>query len=918
MVEEKQPEADPIKFITCPNCNGSGRAKIGPCKNCHGLGFGAFFEDKFFYFNHHITNTTIALDHFKKTIYFFLDLITYVLGGMGLISLGWWLYQVSESLASLGDLFFWQSDSYLVLIFWLSIFVDMFIIYRVSEKYDDEKKIPKPDYDKMHSVHSLPNTWQELSKTKKRINVIDGCDEKVLEALAKAHSIAGKFKHDQIRAIHIFGGLLAVSGEVSALFGRLNVDQQVFASKLGNQLNKLPEVNQPVNFGNEAKEVMIRSYIKAYKACLDHISPIGLMLPCYGQDENIIEILYDMEVDKDKLANVVAWFRINERLIKNYKLYSKMARFKPSNTMDRAYTALATPLLNNFSYDLTLAAKYGRLDLCVGRDKEIAKILSALESGNYGVLLVGPEGVGKNTIMGGIAQLMVTEQVPKMLRDKRLLELDIAQMIGGATPAQAQERMLIIVNEIARAKNIILYIKDIENIAGITSGQEQSLDLSEILINALNRRTMIAFASATDVNYHKYIEGLPLDSGMSKVMVGEPEINNAIQMIESKIAFLETKYQVYFSYSSIADAVMLTDKYMHDKHLPAKAIEVLEATVVHVSKIKGPKALVEREDVARIISDKTRIPVTRVSQEESHELLNLEQKIHEQMVNQEDAVKMVAESLRRARVQLRAGERPIANFLFLGPTGVGKTELAKTVSKVYFGKEEYMIRIDMSEYQHADSIKKMIGSADGTKGYLTEAVRKAPFSLILLDEIEKAHPDILNLFLQVMDDGRLTDGQGRTIDFTNSILIATSNIGALFIQEQVRNNVDLKSIKQDIIDNHLNQKMRPEMINRFDGIIVFRPLSMDHVTAIAKLMLKGVDKMLEAKGIDLQITDPGARKLAEQGYQPEFGARPLRRLIQDKVENVIANKLLNNEISRRDIVKINDNAEIEVIKGREL
>jgi ATP-dependent Clp protease ATP-binding subunit ClpC len=339
---------------------------------------------------------------------------------------------------------------------------------------------------------------------------------------------------------------------------------------------------------------------------------------------------------------------------------------------------------------------------------------------------------------------------------------------------------------------------------------------------------------------------------------------------------------------------------------------------VRTAKEKGEQSLVTADDIAAVVSELTNIPVTKITEAESVNLLNLETLIHERMIDQEEAVKMVSASLRRARTELREGKRPIANFLFLGPTGVGKTELAKTVSAVYFGNERFMIRIDMSEYQHPDSVIKMIGDASGIKGYLTEAVRKSPFSLILLDEIEKAHPEIMNLFLQVMDDGRLTDGQGRTIDFTNSIIIATSNAGALYIQNEIFAGTPIATIKEVLINEHLNKVMRPELINRFDGVIVFEPLSLEHVFEIANLMLKSIRKMLLNKGMELKADPAGVRKLAELGFDPKFGARPLRRVLQNKVEDKIANRILSGELKRRDTVFIDENAQIQIEKGRKL
>ena len=311
------------------------------------------------------------------------------------------------------------------------------------------------------------------------------------------------------------------------------------------------------------------------------------------------------------------------------------------------------------------------------------------------------------------------------------------------------------------------------------------------------------------------------------------------------------------------------------------------------------RSFCDREEVAIAISEMTGVPVKKITESESQKLLNLETEIHKRLIGQEAAVLAVAASLRRARVELKDSSRPIANFLFLGPTGVGKTELAKAVSETYFGDERYIIRLDMSEYQGADAVDKMIGGI-GSSGYLTEAVRKKPFALILLDEIEKSNPDVLNLFLQMFDEGRLTDGQGRTVSFSESIIIATSNIGAVFIQEEIKKNSGLDFIKQSLIDEHLNKHLRPELINRFDGVIVFKPLSEDNIFDIATLMLKKIKKTLAKKGIVLQADKKGVKILAQEGYDPKFGARPLRRLLQDKVENVIANRILAGDLKRRD------------------
>jgi len=633
--------------------------------------------------------------------------------------------------------------------------------------------------------------------------------------------------------------------------------------------------------------------------------------------ENILEeILYDFEIDSIKVFNVIKWFMIDQMMIENYQRYRKAARFKPSTNMDRAYTSVATPFLNQIGYDLTIAAKWGKLQMCVGRDKEIESSFQAFESGKNGVLFVGPPGTGKRAVVHGIAQLMVSEDVPYIFRDKRLVEIDVAGLIGGASPAQAEERLIGAINEVARAGNIIIYIENIQTIMGISAGGEESLDLSEVLANALDRGGIYCFATVTKQNYTKYIENKPIDHAFANIEIEEAKGNKAIQIIESKITALEGRYNVYFSYNAIENVIALSDRLIHDRYLPEKAIDILNSIAVKVLKEKGSGSVVSKEDIAQVISEITKIPTTKLSKDEGKELLDLEKKIHERMVDQEEAVSMVSNSLRRARANLREGTRPIANFLFAGPTGVGKTELAKAVSQIYFGSESYMIRLDMSEYQHPSSIVKMIGSADGVQGYLTEKVRRSPYSMILLDELEKAHPDILNLFLQVMDDGRLTDGQGRTIDFTNSIIIATSNAGALYIQKEVVAGTPIETIKERLINEHLNQVMRPELINRFDGVVVFKPLSLLDVENITILLLKKTEKLLEEKGIGLKVDQKAISILATEGFDPKFGARPLRRLLQDKIDNQIANKILSEKLARRDTVFINEKAEVKIIKGK--
>ncbi len=897
--------------MVCPACGGSGLADGRRCQTCRGLGSGVSLDGKFIYTAVNLSWPLIVLRQLKQTVYAVLDGVLMLAGVLGVAAVIWWYTQLPAPVASFNDLLFWRHKSIWVLIFWLSLAVDMLVIYRHRRRFYDAQKISK------FKPGAELADWPAIAKAGK-INAAAALDEELTAVLEKTYLLASRLKHAQITSLHLFYNLLTVSGQVAGLFVRMNVDGAKLLDKIGHQLTTIqPQAGAPL-LSTEVKQVLAAAYADAYRQNQNQIKPADVLLPLWRADKLLAEIFYDLAIDEDKLTNTVAWARINDRLLHNYQLYKKMARFKPGSNMDRAYTAVATPFLDQFSFDLTYGAKFGRLDVCVGRDKEIGQVFERLDSGQRGVILVGPAGVGKNEIAEGIAQLMVTEEVPAMLKDKRLLELDLARLLGGAAPAEAQDRMLAAISETARAGNIILYMQNIENATGLSAGSEESLDLSEILASAITRQGVYVLATCTPEHYTRSLEGGPLGQAMSKIEISEPDDNAAIQMIESKIAWLENKFKIYYTYDALAQAVKLSGRYIHDQYLPEKAIGVLEKAGVATARAKGEQALVVGDDVAGVISESTHVPVARVSEAESQLLLNLEDKIHERLVDQEEAVKVVAASLRRARAELREGKRPIANFLFLGPTGVGKTELAKTIAAVYFGDADYMIRLDMSEYQLAESVDKMIGAPDGTLGYLTEKVRQAPFSLVLLDEIEKAHPDILNLFLQVMDDGRLTDGQGRTIDFTNSIIIATSNIGAVYIQEQVRAGTDLEKIRVELVDKYLVEKMRPELINRFDGVIVFKPLTPGDVKAITRLMLKQTAALLAGKGMGLDISDAGLQVLAAAGWEPEFGARPLRRLLQDKIDNVIANKLLAGELKRRDTVVIDDRGEVQVRKAAAL
>ena len=867
----------------------------------------------FMYCETQIKRSLIILDRTLVQVRRLVNLITFCIVALGWLALIFYGYEKRDLFFT--PLKFIQPENYqhpLVLVFLLSLIFDLFLYYQASVAQAAKQKI---DYSKLR----IDETSGHFKK-KNIWNLADTIDEESKTALEEAYLLADKLKQSQVSPRHLFRALLKTK-KIQAMFIRLGVDAGSLIQKLDKHLADDESTAKSPVFSEDLKEIVILAGLEAYKRKQKATTVLDLAWPCYAHDPVLAEILYDLDVDDNKIKNVVEWFRVNEELINNYKDYHRAAILKPGGAMNHSYTAVATPTLDHFSSDLTAAARSGNLELCMDRAKEFSSIFDAYSSGQTGVLLIGPTGVGKRTIVEGLAQLMVKEEVPHFLQDKRLIELDLSGLISGASTSEAQQRLLICVNEVNRAGNIVLYIPDIENLSGISSGGEESFELSEVLVEAINRQIILCIATATTENYSKFIEGKSLGEAMTTVGVTEPNFNQVIQILESKASALEARYGIYLAYSALERTVVLSNKYLHEISAPLKAINLLQKAVMIANKEarnNPDKVICGGEEVALAIEELTGIPASKVSEDEGQRLLNLESDIHKRMIGQDEAVKAVSASLRRARAELKDSTRPIASFLFLGPTGVGKTELAKTVSEVYFGDENYMIRLDMSEYQEAGSVSKMIGNADGVLGYLTEAVRKKPFSLVLLDEIEKAHPDILNLFLQLLDDGRLTDGQGRTISFAQSIIIATSNIGSVFIQEEIKLGVDVNLIKQDLVDNQLDKYMRPELINRFDGIVVFKPLSEENIFSIATLMLKKIKKNLADKGIDFKADKEGVEILAKNGYDPKFGARPLRRLLQEQVEDQVANLFLANKLKRRDTVFIDNLGRIGVDKGREL
>jgi ATP-dependent Clp protease ATP-binding subunit ClpC len=633
----------------------------------------------------------------------------------------------------------------------------------------------------------------------------------------------------------------------------------------------------------------------------------------------------------------------------------------------------STPTLDKFSRDLTELARQGKLDPVIGRAKEIEtviEILSRRKKNNP--VLIGEPGVGKTAIVEGLAQRIVRGEVPEILRNKRLVELNVNSLVAGTKyRGEFEERVKAILDEIlAHQDELILFIDEIHAIVG--AGQaEGGMDLANAFKPALARGELHLIGATTLNEYQKYIEkDAALERRFQPVFIAEPTVEQTIQILRGLRDRFEAHHKVRITDEAIVAAAELSDRFITGRYLPDKAIDLIDQAAARVriqatsrpaevqeleaqlqelkreldyatsrkqfdrakeleARIKETEKALEEatekwkksvaseipevraEHVAEIISRLTGIPVSELTQEERERLLKLEEKLHERVVGQDEAVRAVAAAVRRSRAGLKEKHRPIATFLFLGPTGVGKTELAKALAWAVFGDEDALIRLDMSEYMERHTVSRLIGAPPGYVGYeeggqLTERVRRRPYSVILLDEIEKAHPDVHNILLQVFDDGRLTDGKGRTVDFSNTIIIATSNLGSELIQRNLSappgQKLSYEELKEKLMEI-LRRHFRPEFLNRIDEIIVFHALTKEQIKDIVKLQLERVKRMARGQGIELEFDESLVEHLAEVGYRPEFGARELRRKIQTEVENPLAEALLSGEFSRGDQVR---------------
>ncbi|MDO8601836.1 MAG: ATP-dependent Clp protease ATP-binding subunit, partial [bacterium] len=567
--------------------------------------------------------------------------------------------------------------------------------------------------------------------------------------------------------------------------------------------------------------------------------------------------------------------------------------------MNRAWSARPTPFLDQFSTDMTDMARGGESGFLVGHHQEYEQLVDILsKSGNPNALLIGEPGSGRETIVHHLAFQITKDRVPKPLFDKRLVSLEIGSLFAGAAAGEIESRVKKIVNEIAVSKNVILYIPDMHNLVKTTG--TGTMTAADVLIPAIRSSAFSVVGATYPREFKQFIEpNTDFASSFEPVRIQELSEAEAVQYLVYASLVLEQQFGVTTSFGAVKKAVQIAKKYFRQKLLPSSAEDLLKEALADAE--QNHRAAVGVNDIIAIAERKINVPLRGVEKDEAKGLLNLEETIHRKFIDQNEAVAAVSRSLREYRSGLARKGGPIAVFLFVGPTGVGKTELSKMLAEIQFGSREAMIRFDMTEYQDKQSSFRLIGSPDGaTRGTLTDAVLEKPYSLILLDEFEKANPDVLNLFLQVFDDGRLTDNLGRTVQFDNTIIIATSNAHSSYIKEETEKGTPMAQMAE-ALKRKLTDFFKPELLNRFSDVIVFKNLSKEDTKAIALLNLKDLAKALSsAQAIDLTFEDSAVSAVAELGYDPVFGARPLRNVISQKIRSVLAEQILKGEIAKGD------------------
>ena len=788
-----------------------------------------------------------------------------------------------------------------------------------------------------------------------------------IEAISRAQQIGVEHQNNQIEQAHLLYALLTQEqGLIPQLMTKMNVSLEAMLQSVADVVSRLPRVSGP---GREIDKIYVSNSVDV---ALNYSEKLAdKMQDEYISVEHIMLAL--IEKADSQLDSIFKAYHITTKGFKEVlgavRGSSRVTSEEPEGTYD---------VLNKYGYDLVERARAHKLDPVIGRDSEIRNVIRILSrKTKNNPVLIGEPGVGKTAIAEGLAERIVKGDVPESLKDRRIFSLDMGALIAGAKyRGEFEERLKKIMDEIRQAGNIILVIDEMHTLIG-AGAAEGAIDAANILKPALSRGEIQVIGATTLDEYRKYVEkDSALERRFQPVIIDEPTEEESIEIIKGLKPKYEEHHKLIISDEAIVAAVKLSNKYITDRFLPDKAIDVIDEASSKVrlkvsnlspegkelekelrsiikekedairnqefekasqlrddeadmkDKIRemaqkyreeheANKPTVTAENVAEVIGTMTGIPVTKLTEGESERLLKLEQTLHERVIGQNDAVVAIAKAIRRARVGLKSPNRPIGSFIFCGPTGVGKTELAKALAEAVFGSEDNMIRVDMSEFMEKHSTAKLIGSPPGYVGYddgghLTELVRKKPYSVILFDEIEKAHPDVFNIMLQILDDGRLTDAKGRHVNFKNTIIIMTSNVGASMITTTSKlgfstsddESKDKYEKLKETVSEEMKKAFRPEFLNRIDETIVFAHLKQEEIRQIVDLMLKDLFKRLAERELSVEVTDEVKDHLAKNGYSEAYGARPLRRLIQRKIEDMLAEEILSGKYSAGDTIVI--------------